>query len=466
MTGPQPLLFPLLTTGLNPVVTPTEQRRQRTLPHHQAFLDQHLNAGGIISADREREWIHQPYHATHPDPAVQRARSTMQFTATASSLSGQPPTLGVMVNAAAHSGVVAGVREGRLWGMDNGAFTGRFDPAALRRALVDYLPYRSTCRFVVAPDKLHDAPGSYALFEQWRPLIRALGYPVAFAAQFGPKGLPDADALFIPWLNVQDPQDPDSVMVTGRLRDPQLQALARAYTDAGLWVHVGMVNSSRRMRFIHQVFGADSADGTHSKHVGPQLAMNHQAAWTSATQRLAHRNEHTRMTVHTAAGWHDAILTARTHDAAWLMGQSTLAELLKAEQNGTVTPLTLAEDGVRVRTLYGRRGWCTGELRGDALVEWDDAPDLSESSWGDDDPVTDPAHLIVDMLTHMTSRPEADLITPAMLTAYHQRVREDLWRRQIFIPHLMPTALQLLATTPATAVLNLSRPEPDALKIA
>lgn len=464
MTGLQPLL--LTAPGSGPVPSPTEQRRQRTLPHHQIFLDQHLSAGGIVSADREREWIHRPYHATHPDPAVQRARSTMQFTATASSMSGQPPTLGVMVNAAAHSGVVAGVREGRLWGMDNGAFTGRFDPDALRRALMDYLPYRDTCRFVVAPDILHDAPASHALFEQWRPLIRALGYPVAFAAQFGPKGLPDADALFIPWLNVQDPQDPDSVMLTGRLRDPHLQALARAYTDAGLWVHVGMVNSSRRMRFIHQVFGADSADGTHSKHVGPQLAMNHQAAWTSATQRVAHRNEHTRMTVHTTAEWHDAILTARTHDAAWLMGQCTLAELLERESGDQGATPTFADGGVRVRTLYGRTGWCTSEVRGDAAVDWDDASEPDESSWGDDDPVTDPAHLIVDVPTCVTPRPEADLITAAMLTAYHQRVREDLWRRQVFITHLMPTALHSRITPPATAVLNLSRPDPDALKIA
>jgi hypothetical protein len=107
------------------------------------------------------------------------------------------------------------------------------------------------CLFVVAPDVVGDATDTGRLFDRWEPMIRALGFPVAYVAQDGltPESIPWArmDALFI-----------------GGSTEFKMSAFALSilgYAAArGKWRHVGRVNSKRRMRHFHG--HCDSIDGS------------------------------------------------------------------------------------------------------------------------------------------------------------------------------------------------------------
>lgn len=145
--------------------------------------------------------------------------------------------------------------EGVTWCADNGCFgsgypgdekwfawLGSFTPAQVAR-----------CKFAVAPDVVGDARGTHRRSAPWLPRIRDLGYPVAYVAQNGLENLPvpwpDLDALFI---------GGDTAWKMGR----HARALIAEAKAHGKWVHMGRVNSLRRMRYAEAI-GCDSADGTH-----------------------------------------------------------------------------------------------------------------------------------------------------------------------------------------------------------
>lgn len=138
---------------------------------------------------------------------------------------------------------------GRIWGLDNGAFSD-FDANAFTDALERYRGVPG-CRFVTCPDVVGDALTTLRKFRLWAPMIRALGYPVALVAQDGltVEATPwDAiDALFIGGT---------TAWKLSRQADELL-----AYASArGKWRHVGRVNSRRR---IEHVWGrCDSIDGS------------------------------------------------------------------------------------------------------------------------------------------------------------------------------------------------------------
>lgn len=202
--------------------------------------------------------IERPGHGVaDPDQRV------MYMVSTSSTLHGAAGHLGVMVNAHT-TGTHQGVKEGRPWAMDNGAYSGRFDPEVFMDALERWRDLNSSCRFVVAPDVLGDGAATEAQLERWRAAIREMGFPVAFAAHRGTTELPNCDALFIPASN---------------LDDPALPGLIQQARSRGLWVHVGRVNSARRMRLCAQM-DADSADGTHVKYKGLERGLSDIAGWT------------------------------------------------------------------------------------------------------------------------------------------------------------------------------------------
>lgn len=141
----------------------------------------------------------------------------------------------------------------QVWAADNGCF-GKGYPGdeAYLAWLAKHSEHASRCLFATAPDVVGDADATLTRSAPFYAPIRALGYPVALVAQDGltPDRVPwaDIDALFI-----------------GGSTDWKLGAAARlliAQAKArGLFVHVGRVNSHRRMRYAHFV-GADSVDGT------------------------------------------------------------------------------------------------------------------------------------------------------------------------------------------------------------
>lgn len=123
-----------------------------------------------------------------------------------------------------------------VWAMDNACF-------------VDYNPkkivgmmrrYRGTkgCLFMTAPDVVSNHEESLLLFRMWLGTIQNYGYPVAFVIQNG------ATIENIPWGSIQ------AIFIGGddkfKLSDEVIIIMKEA-KRRGLWVHVGRINSKKRL---------------------------------------------------------------------------------------------------------------------------------------------------------------------------------------------------------------------------
>jgi hypothetical protein len=146
--------------------------------------------------------------------------------------------------------------EGQPWAADNGRFSAPQDYTDEKYlAWLAKMPAES-CLFATAPDVVGDAAATLALSEPMFDRIRAAGYRVAFVAQDG------LEEVAVPW-------DRFDVLFIGGTTDWKLgeaaAAIAREAKARGKWVHMGRVNSLRRMRYADSI-GCDSADGTVLKH--------------------------------------------------------------------------------------------------------------------------------------------------------------------------------------------------------
>ena len=145
-------------------------------------------------------------------------------------------------------------RSGRIWAADNSAF-GAWDQRKFQR-MISRIAYAGRSRFlwVACPDVVADAPATLAKWAEWFPVLSRLGLPVAFVAQDGIEKTPD----LIPW--------PDMVaLFIGGSTDwklgPEAAGLAKRAKSLGKFVHVGRVNSERRIKHCLEI-GADTVDGT------------------------------------------------------------------------------------------------------------------------------------------------------------------------------------------------------------
>lgn len=164
------------------------------------------------------------------------------------------------------------IPSGAWWAADNGKF-GKGWPGADRwfewlAATVDrYGPER--CLFAVAPDVPFDAAGTLTESRPWLADIRSLGIPAAFAAQDGC----DQDDL-LPWGEF------DALFLAGSTEwkiGPIAEQLAHEAKARGLHVHMGRVNSYRRLRIAEQSW-CDSADGTYLAF-GSEVNLRRLRSW-------------------------------------------------------------------------------------------------------------------------------------------------------------------------------------------
>jgi len=125
-----------------------------------------------------------------------------------------------------------------------------------------------TCAFASAPDVVHQveiAPGKVVpvgdmkatleLSRKWFRAIRELGYKVALVSQDGWDEIADE----VPW------DEFDALFVGGsdeHKLGPEGRRAIEAAKAHGKWVHIGRVQSAKRMRYCEEV-GADSADGSY-----------------------------------------------------------------------------------------------------------------------------------------------------------------------------------------------------------
>ncbi|MFG2677010.1 hypothetical protein [Streptomyces sp. NPDC048445] len=165
------------------------------------------------------------------------------------------------------------IPDGALYACDNGKFGKGWPGAAawfdwLERTVTRYGADR--CLWAVAPDIPFDAAGTLAESLPWLPRIRQLGAPAAFAAQDG------CEHGLIPW------DDLDVLFLAGSTEWKTGRAarqLAAEAINRGKTVHMGRVNSRRRLRLAHE-FGCLTADGTYIAF-GPDTNLPATLAWSA-----------------------------------------------------------------------------------------------------------------------------------------------------------------------------------------
>lgn len=142
-------------------------------------------------------------------------------------------------------------RAGWIWAADNGCFASTWKSERWMAWLRKEMP-KSGCLFATVPDVVGDHLATCSRWDLWSPFVRSVGFPLAFVAQNG------ADEATVPW------EECDALFIGGTTEwKMSLEAfrLAAAARERGKWVHVGRVNSLRRLRQWKPY--ADSSDGTH-----------------------------------------------------------------------------------------------------------------------------------------------------------------------------------------------------------
>jgi hypothetical protein len=175
------------------------------------------------------------------------------------------------------------------WCADNGCYSAGY-PGDL--SWLRWLRSRDDvdrCAFAVAPDVVGDAVATYHRSRIWLHHIRWLGYPVAYAAQDG------AMIATLPW-------DEFDVLFIGGSTDfklgPVMRGIAEEAKRRGKGLHMGRVNSERRLRYA-KFLGCDSCDGTYLTF-GPDVnlprllrylqVVNNQTDLFTSDQQLVHEN--------------------------------------------------------------------------------------------------------------------------------------------------------------------------------
>lgn len=160
---------------------------------------------------------------------------------------------------------------GMTWAADNGCFSSNWQPAKWLAWLRRHASTAESCLFAVVPDVVADHAATLERWKEWSPVVRSLGYRLAFVAQ---NGCTDVD---VPWTEC------DAVFIGGDDTYKLSHTAAAVVAEAkrlGKWAHMGRVNSLRRLRIAIDM-GCDSADGTFVAF-GPDVNVPKIAQWFRA----------------------------------------------------------------------------------------------------------------------------------------------------------------------------------------
>jgi hypothetical protein len=157
------------------------------------------------------------------------------------------------------------------YAFDNGCYPDwtRFPQARWLDLMERYVDQAVRCLFVVLPDVPFDHAATLARSLPWADRVRGLGYRPALAMQNGAE-----HDQHIPWDAI------DVAFLAGdtawKIGQPAHRIAVRA-RENGKWVHMGRVNSLRRLRRA-AVMGCDSADGTFLRY-GPRTNVPRMLRW-------------------------------------------------------------------------------------------------------------------------------------------------------------------------------------------
>lgn len=140
----------------------------------------------------------------------------------------------------------------RVWAADNAAFNANTYPGD--EAWIAWLTRTDPqgCLFATLPDVVGDWDATLARSLPWIDTVKALGYPAAIVLQNG------CTSETVPWDQI------DAVFIGGDdtfKLGPDVRDLVTEAKRRGLHVHMGRVNSEKRLRYAQHI-GCDSADGT------------------------------------------------------------------------------------------------------------------------------------------------------------------------------------------------------------
>jgi hypothetical protein len=156
------------------------------------------------------------------------------------------------------------------WAADNGAFNAKtyVGDEAWFAWLKGKAEYAGNCLFATAPDVVGDARATLDRSLPWLPRIRVLGFKAALVAQDG------LGKLDVPW-------DAFDVLFIGGTTEfklgPEAAQLCREARRRGVSVHMGRVNSFKRLRYAADL-DCDTADGTFLAF-GPDANLSRLRAW-------------------------------------------------------------------------------------------------------------------------------------------------------------------------------------------
>lgn len=137
------------------------------------------------------------------------------------------------------------------WAADNGCFSNKWSANAWLTWLKSH-ESPSSALFATVPDVVADHRQTMNRWKEWWPVVSDLGFKTAFVLQDG------ADMDEVPW------GDMDALFIGGSTEyklSKDAQIATRMAKEAGKWVHMGRVNSARRIKLAHE-WGCDSVDGT------------------------------------------------------------------------------------------------------------------------------------------------------------------------------------------------------------
>lgn len=181
-----------------------------------------------------------------------------------------PAVLGHLWTPATANSLARQDRTGLEWACDNAAFGDQWSTEAFQAAVFDKIAVLTAGKgrpplFVPAPDVVGDSKATAIMFEVWEPTLALAGVPLAFVAQDG------AERQMLPW-------DRFSWLFVGGTRTyasgqwgegpytewKESKAAADLIGEAkrrGKRVHVGRVNSLRRMKHFYDL-QVDTVDGS------------------------------------------------------------------------------------------------------------------------------------------------------------------------------------------------------------
>lgn len=151
---------------------------------------------------------------------------------------------------------------GRMWGGDNGAYSGMFEEESFFKFLDKMLPYQKTNLFIACPDKIFDAKETLLLYKKYHKKIKKMGYFVALVTQDGLDT--KRDYVYYDDIKIHF-RDIDWLFIGGsneHKKDMRTAAIIKNAKRFGIKIHIGRVNGRKRLNYFAKM-GIDTVDGTH-----------------------------------------------------------------------------------------------------------------------------------------------------------------------------------------------------------